>query len=149
MQQTVLLVEQNVERSNRQEFLLRLAGYRVRCFADVEEAINWNTACSAERTANLCLLLSTPGPMKEVVQRLQLLRSGWNELPILLINRALPPLAAHSNGCRQLACIGVHICEATEVTETLAAILQKRQGQVATPRLWREATRSALPEGCR
>jgi len=125
MQQSVLLVENDSTRSKRLEFLLRLAEYQVRNFASVEEAINWRTTCSAEPEAGICLLLGTPGPVLELAALQQQLHNSCFDLPVVLVNRDLPPFVARLDGRRQLAGLGVHICEPTEISATLAAIFRQ------------------------
>lgn len=128
MQRTVLLVEHDNERGKRLEFLLRLAEYQVRRFSRVEEAINWRMTCSDAEEAGLCLLLGTPGPVLELSALLQQLHSSSIELPVLLVNREPASFIARLDGRRQLVCLGVHVCEPTEISASLAAIFNHYQG---------------------
>lgn len=125
MKRTVLLVEQNAARRGRLEFLLNLAGYRIQRCADVEEALNWSLT-RAEAGGEHCLLIGTPGPLLELASLFQLLHAQCADLAVLLVNRTQPPLAPQPQARQQLARIGVHICEATEISEALTAIFDGR-----------------------
>lgn len=122
MQPIVLLVEQDRARGKRLEFLLRLAAYQVRYFASVEEAINWRTTCSVDIEDKVCLLLGTPGPALELATLLQQLHTRGLQLPVLLVNRTPSSFVPRLDERRQLACLGVRICEPTEISGELAAI---------------------------
>ena len=139
MELTVLLVDPDTERAARLEILLRIAGYRSVPFATVEEAINWSTACSKEGAREVCLLNSAPVPVLELAALLQKIRHARVDLPLLLVNRALPTLTTHPDTRRQLAGSGVFICEPTEIAAALAAILHQC-GSGATWKLDRTGT---------
>ena len=130
VEQTVLVVESDSERGRKLEVLLRIAGYRTVSFAAIEEAINWSTAC-ARQGQEVCLLNSAPGPVLELAALLQKIRQCHIELPVLLVNRDLPALATRPEARRQLAAIGVHICDPTEICEALLGIFT-RQGWLPT-----------------
>lgn len=141
MDLTVLLVEADAERGSRLEVLLRIAGYRIVPFATVEEAINWSTACSKGGGREVCLLNSVSLPVLELALLLEKVRTCRVDLPLLVVNRALPTLATHPDARRQLAGSGVYICEPTEIVAALAEILRQSSAGLTWNREWNDPSR--------
>lgn len=83
----VLIVDENNQRAEKLDFIVRLGGYETRTFASEAAALNWAKYGCTEEGDCLCLLFNNPGEFDRAEQIATFWSATGMTIPVVLVQR--------------------------------------------------------------